>query len=831
MEKWFPVHDPVLIFAMVMLFLLLAPIFARKLRLPEIVGLIVIGIIAGPHGLNILERDETIVLLGTVGLLFIMFLAGLEIDLNEVRRNRLHTVIFGLITFTVPLGLGILLGVYLFAMALPVAVLLASMFSSHTLLSFPIIAKLGLTRSRASTTTIGGTIITDMLALIVLAVIAGMSRGTVDTIFWIRMIVLIAVYLTAVLLVVPLLSKWFFRKVSTDDNLNFIFVLAVAFVCSFLAHLAGLEPIIGAFLAGITLNTLIPEKSLLMTRLHFTGNALFIPFFLISVGMLVDLSLLFTGARAWIISGGMIAVAIFSKYIAAKLSGAILGYHREEGKLMFGLSVNQAAATLAAALVGYDLGLFDEGVITGTIIMIAVTCFIGPIITEKAGRRLSAEKERKPFSYSSPPHRIMAAIERRENARDLIDYALLFRERNSHEPLYSATVVLDEPDVDAKVASAETLLAHTVSRALAAGVPVNPVTVLDLSIAAGIVRTARTNRISMIILGWRETAGQHSRVFGRIIDRIVRETWQAVNIVRLENPINTTEKLLLIVPPLVQRHPGFEDAVRTAKHLAQQAGSSLTVAATAETLLSASQFIEQVGPKVKTSLHTVSSFTSILEEVRPLTDRHTWLIFMYIRPGEIAWQPSLDKLPRRLAEIFPKVNFSVLTASPRKWTGAIETGGGEDRERLETLIPEENAVLGLGGGSVEVVIATVIAKRFGEHTDIAGYLTTLLVSLAKEEPIELTEGIVLVHTHIPMIEAHEILLSSSTAEIELPNMSAPVRALIIVLDPVGSPPELHLEILSRIVKLLQHPGVAEILKTGGSYRKLQRKLSDADEDS
>jgi Kef-type K+ transport systems, membrane components len=397
-----PFSDPVLIFASVMVLILLAPLLARRCRLPEIIGLLLAGMVVGPHGLNILARDQTIELLGAVGLLFIMFLAGLEIDLNQVRRNRAPTLVFGLLTFAVPLALGILLG-QVFGMSVPVAVLLASMFSSHTLLTFPMAGRLGLAKSPATTTAIGGTIITDTLALLILAVIAGSVHGELNALFWTRLLLLMAVYVVGVFFLVPLLSRWFFRRITADENLEFVFVLALTFTCAWLAHLAGLEPIIGAFLAGLTLNPLIPERSLLMTRIHFTGEVLFIPFFLISVGMLVDLSLLLAGSATWIIAIGMTSVALLAKFLAAAATQKLLGLQRDEGWLIFGLSVNQAAATLAAALVGYNLGLFSEAVITGTIMMIAVTCLAGSVVTERPDAASPCARSRRSSIPWRPP--------------------------------------------------------------------------------------------------------------------------------------------------------------------------------------------------------------------------------------------------------------------------------------------------------------------------------------------------------------------------------------------------------------------------------------------
>lgn len=364
-----PLKNPVLLFSLILFIILFAPILLNKLRIPHLIGLIIAGAIIGPNGLNLMERDMSIILFGTVGLLYIMFLAGLEIDLADFKKNSGKSLVFGLLTFLIPMGLGTAAGVYLLDFSLPTSVLLASMFASHTLIAYPIVSKLGVAKNRAVNVTVGGTMITDTLALLVLAVIAGMQTGEINQEFWIRLGVSVVVFGLIVMLLFPIIGRWFFKRF--DDNISqYIFVLGMVFLGAFLAELAGIEHIIGAFLAGLALNRLIPHTSPLMNRIEFVGNALFIPFFLIGVGMLIDYTAFIKDFETIKVAGVMTVIAIIAKYIPAFITQKIFGYNADERRLIFGLSSAQAAATLAAVLVGYgiitgyeDFESYDEAVL------------------------------------------------------------------------------------------------------------------------------------------------------------------------------------------------------------------------------------------------------------------------------------------------------------------------------------------------------------------------------------------------------------------------------------------------------------------------------------
>ena len=340
-ELSLPIADPILKFLIILIIMLVTPLLLNKIKVPHLLGLIIAGAIIGPHGFNLILRDSSIILSGTAGLLYIMFLAGLEIDMNDFRRNSLKSLGFGLYTFIIPMILGTLAGLYILRFNLITSILLASMFASHTLIAYPIASKLGITKDPAVGITVGGTMVTDMLALLVLTIIVGMTTGEANNTFWIRLTLSIVIFTLFVLFVFPLISRWFFKQFN-DSIAQYIFVLSMVFLGAFLAEEAQMEGIIGAFLAGLALNRLIPRSSPLMNRIEFVGNAIFIPFFLISVGMLIDYHAFFENIETLFVGTVMIIVATSAKYLAAWATQKTLRMNKDQRHLIFGLSNAQA---------------------------------------------------------------------------------------------------------------------------------------------------------------------------------------------------------------------------------------------------------------------------------------------------------------------------------------------------------------------------------------------------------------------------------------------------------------------------------------------------------
>ena len=808
--------DPVLLFAAVMTIILVAPLLFERLRVPGMVGLIAAGLLLGPHGVGFFEANETFALLATVGLIYLMFLAGLEINLNEFRNHRADSLVFGAATFLIPMAMGTFLSRLLMpGFTWPQAVLLASMFASHTLLSYPIASRLGLARQRAVVATVGGTILTDTAALLVLAVIAEMTRSQLTTLFMVRQGALLAIFVTLVLAGIPRLGYWFFRNIEADGAAEFIFVLAAVFTCSLGARLAGIEPIIGAFLAGLALGPLVPEQGVLRSRLNFTGHALFIPFFLLSVGMLVDPRIFLEGWGAWRVAGFMCGTVALAKWLAARTAVRLLRLDAAETGLIFGLSVNQAAATLAAVLVGREIGLFDAAVLNGTIMMILVTCVLGPWMTARHGRRVALRQTARPITPREPPERVLVAVRNAQTAKALTDVGLLLRSGHGGQPLYALHVAEEGGgDEAAGLDEAERVLTAAVVRGAAAGVSVQGLTRLATNPGAGLLRAARELRASLLVLGWSARSPLHAVIFHSLLDRMLVDTQATVVTCHCPHALATARRVLLAVPPLIERQEGFETGVQVAGRLAQRAGADLSVWATPPTEPALQTVLNRLKPKPETCLETRADWAGVIAALHQQVQPGDLFAVLGCRRGQLAWRPQLERLPAELVHAFPDHNLVVIfppegTAhSPPSESAPARPEGGMASAFEQILGACAQRAMVNQTCSLDALIGQLAHERFGDEQTGRH----VLAALAAIDPVELTPGALLLHAHLTALRQPELLLGTGRITVrDNIAISAPVGVVAILLAPRDQSPEVHLRLLSGLARLVQRPGLVAAL--------------------
>ncbi len=664
-----PFTDPVLIFALILFIILFSPMLFKKLRMPGIIGLILAGVLIGPHGLNLLLRSNAIILFGTVGILYIMFLAGLEIDLNDFKKNRNRSIVFGALTFFIPIGIGTVVLFYFLEFNLKGAILLASMFSTHTLVAYPIVSRLGITRKEAVTITIGGTIITDTAVLLVLAVIAGATRGELDAAFWIRLIISLTIFGIVVLWGMPKISKWFFRNIEAEGVSQYIFVLAIVFLSAFFAELAGVEPIIGAFLAGLALNRLIPHTSALMNRIEFVGNALFIPFFLISVGMLVNFKVLFDGPEALIVTGSVIIITFGGKWLAAFITQKLYKYSAIERRLIFGLSCAHAAATLAVVLIGFDLGLFNENVLNATILLILITCMVSSFIVESAGRELAIIESKKSPDLSLVPSRILVPISNPATIERLIDFSLLVKDPNSEEPIFPLAVVKDEENTEAQLLSTNKMLEKAILHASATDHEVQLVSRIDMNTANGILRAARELLISNIIIGWNAKITTREMIFGSVLDNVLANSYQMLMVCKLMHPINTFTNVKVAVPPNAELEKGFGPWVNMLNNFARQIGANLVFYSNTTSRQRLEEVMVRFKSSVKVSYEHFDQWDRNFSGLSEKTSKDDLLFVISARSSTLSYKSYLDKIPKFLSKYYTDNSFVIVYPEQRTEAG------------------------------------------------------------------------------------------------------------------------------------------------------------------
>lgn len=667
-----PVSDPVLVFSIILGVILIAPILFTRLKLPGIIGIIVFGVILGPSVSGLIEREGSVTLLGQVGLLYIMFLAGLEINLNEFFKHKHRSLVFGIITFIIPQVLGTLVFLAL-GFNLLASLLVASMFASHTLVAYPIITRLGIGKNNAVLTTVGGTILTDTAALLLLAIIARAHQGELSTAFWIELIIMIAIYSAVVILVLPRLSRWFFQHFQ-DQVLEFIYVLFVAFGFSYLARAAGIEPIVGAFFTGLVLNRMIPDSGPLMNRIQFVGNAIFIPVFLLYIGMLVDIKVLFSSWKAWGVMATMMALNIGTKLAASKITQKIFNYSKAEGWIIFGLSTTEAAATLAATLVGLRLGIIGDEILNGVILLILVTCILGPTIVQKFGREVALAEEQKPYDPEEAPQRILIPLANPETSSGLMELALMMKDK-SNEPLFPLTVAKQDMQVESRIAAGEKMLQKAMEYAVAADTPVTPLTRVDVNIANGIARAIHETRISDVIIGWNGQLSAQQRIFGSILDQLLDNSSTELFVCKLNQPPATTSRIVLAIPPLFEHEQGFLDILKTIKLFASKMGAKMVVISENNSEQSIQKSLKQIKPEVTFSMLGLERWSSFIDILNTILESSDMIILVNSRKGSVSWNKKLEILPRKLSAKYPA--NSLVVGFPSTYEQLSEDTGGK----------------------------------------------------------------------------------------------------------------------------------------------------------
>ena len=653
-----PIENPVLIFFIVLVIILFAPILLNRIRVPHIIGLIIAGVIIGPNGLNLLARDSSFEIFGNVGILYLMFLAGLEIDMYDFKKIKKDGIIFGLYTFLIPMILGTAISYYTLHLNLMTSILLASMYASHTLIAYPIISRYGISRSRAVPITIAGTIFTVLGALIILAVISGMVRGDLTEFFWLRLSVNITIYSIAILYIYPRLTRWFF-KTYNDNVTQFIFILALVFLASYMAQVIGLEAILGAFFAGIVLNRFIPNVSPLMNRLEFVGNALFIPYFLIGVGMLIDLRVIFKSTETIIVAVNMSVVATICKWLAAWLTQKTCHMTKSDRQLIFGLSNAQAAATLAAVIIGHDIGLFNEEILNGTIVMILVTCIISTLVTEKAARRIVIEiQNNEPASYKSPiqNEQILIPVANPDTIENLINLALLLKSPQKKSALYALHVTDDDKKSNFL---SQAVLEYAGKVASSADTKLIPIARYDMNITSGIIHTMKEKNITEVVLGLHHKANIVDTFFGAKIESLLKSTNKMILISKCVNPINTVTRIVIAVPRKAEYETGFARWIDRVANMAKQIGCRAIFYAYAETIPYLKARLRAGRYNIRNEFEILESWDDILLLANVVLDDDLFIV-VSARPTSVSFNSEADNIPSFLSKYFANNNLIVL---------------------------------------------------------------------------------------------------------------------------------------------------------------------------
>ena len=656
----FPITDPTWIFFLVLMIILFAPILLGRLRIPHIIGMILAGVAIGKYGFNILERDSSFELFGKVGIYYIMFLAGLEMDLENLKKNIGRALVFGALTFIIPFAIGMAVGMYVLNFSIGASLLLSCILASHTLVAYPIVGRYGLSSKASVSISIGGTMFALTVALFALAGVSGMFKGELDSSSWILFMLKCIVYCVFVFMVFPRFARWFFRTYE-DNVMQYIFVLSLVFLSAALAELAGLEGIFGAFLAGLVLNRLIPHVSPLMNRTEFVGNALFIPYFLIGVGMLINLGALFSGWNTIKVVLVMVLVATFTKWLAAWLTQKIYHMSVAARQMMFGLSNAHAAGALAMVMVGTKIEiapgefLMNEDMLNGVVIMILISCIISSVITEHAARTMALSETNDDMEAlkKKEEERMLVAISNPETVESLVNMALMMREPKSKRELLGVTVAVeyDEAKKQGKLAEQRRNLERAARIASAVDVPMKTRCRLSTNIVSGILHTVSEMNASEIVLGLHRKHGLLDSFLGNFTQSLLNGTHRQLMIVKSLVPANVMRRIIVAVPPNAEYEAGFYKWVERIARIGVQLGCRVHFWGHTDTLPRIKGFIHKFYDGVRTEYTVLDDWNDLLLLTGHINYDHL-LVIVSARKGSISYQSSFEELPNQITRYF-----------------------------------------------------------------------------------------------------------------------------------------------------------------------------------
>ena len=663
LDLTFPITDPTWIFLLVLLIILFAPILLNKLRIPHIIGMILAGLAVGEHGFNILARDSSFELFGKVGLYYIMFLAGLEMNMGDFKETRNKALVLGLLAFIVPIGIGFVANVSYLKYGIITSVLLASMYASHTLVAYPIVTRFGVSRHRSVSIAVGGTAVTDTLTLLVLAVIGGLFKGETGGFFWLWLVVKV-IFLGGLIIFFPRIGRWFFHRYN-DHVMQFIFVLAMVFLGAGLMEFVGMEGILGAFLAGLVLNRLIPHVSPLMNHLEFVGNALFIPYFLIGVGMLINLRVIFGHGDALKVAAVMIVMALTGKWIACWLTQKIYRMSVLERNMMYGLSNAQAAATLAAVLVGYNIilpggeRLLNDDVLNGTVLLILVTCVVSSLITERAAKKLAMDDSEPGKESSTETEKILVSLANPDTIEDMMNLSLVIRDTKLKDNLLALHVINDDSTSDNLRMRSKRYLEKAAMTTTAANVSLKQLTRYDLNIASGIIHSVKENEVTSIITGLHRKANITDSYFGMLAGNLLKGLNCEIIISKFLIPVNTIKRIVIAVPPKAEYESGFPRWLEHFCRMGSTLGCRVHFFANEQTIVRLQTWIKKRHKQVLTDFSLLEDWNDLLVLTGQVSYDHL-LVIISARPGTISYDNSFEKLPRQLGKYFSNNSLIVL---------------------------------------------------------------------------------------------------------------------------------------------------------------------------
>lgn len=665
LTQYFPITNPSLIFFLVLVIILLAPIIMGKLRIPHIIGMVLAGVAIGQYGFNILVRDDSFELFGRVGLYYIMFLAALEMDVEGVKKNKGRLSLFGLLTFAAPFTLTFIMSEWLLGYPTIASLLLGCLMASNTLIAYPIVSRYGQQRKPSVALSVGASMLSLLVALVVLAALVASHNGQTGVLFWLWFVAKFVIYCGGLALLIPKLTRWFLRRYS-DAVMQFIFVMAMLFMSAVLSESIGLEGIFGAFLSGLILNRYIPHVSPLMNRIEFIGNALFIPYFLIGVGMLINVRLAFSDTGVLWVALAITLFGTVGKAIAAYLSALLFRLPlNTSGNMMFGLTSAHAAGAIAIIMVGMRLTTPDGSVLVtgemlnGVVLMILLTCLISTVVTEQAAQQITLRDKEIPQEDTQDDEKMLIPMKYPEYAVRLVNLAIMMRNPKLGRGLVGLSVVYDDVDMRLNQERGQRLLEKVQQYAAAADVKMQTQVRVAANIANGIKHAFKEFRASEIIIGMHMHKEVSASFWGEFHQSLFNGLNRQIIMARLKQPLSTIRRIEVAVPSRAQFEPGFYRWLERVARLSVNLECRTIFHGRTDTLALINQYVRNRHPEMRVEFMQMDHWNEMPRLAATIAEDHLFIVIA-ARKGTVSYKNALEHLPEEIQQFFSGKNIIII---------------------------------------------------------------------------------------------------------------------------------------------------------------------------
>ena len=806
-----PLTDALGTLFVVLVVMLLAPLAAEKLRLPSLLGLVLAGLLIGPSGFRLISGGANIEHAGSIATAYIFFLIGIGIDGSTLARGKGSRM--GLRIFLASGLVGFSAAFFLLKMAPLPSLFIALLFGSETALSPSLREKGGFAGSDAGALVDSSLALTDLLRTSLFALLAALAQPS--TVHWSASLGLTLAAALLIVLVMPRLAALFFKRAKPNESIDLLFILLLVFASAYICSLAGIQASTGTFIAGLLLGRFIPEGSALNRRLRFAGDLVFMPLFLIVFGMGIDMQAAAASPAFPSLLLLCLALAFGARLVLLIPEG---GDSRSERLATYGFALGQGGSTLALVFIAERLRLASPALSLAAAIACIATSFASPLLARTAHRRLEQGADKGPAG-GAQHSRIMVALANPASLRGLMELALALRRKDSREPLIPLAVIPESDENEVELAKEENLLAKAIVQANAAGAALSPTTRVAVNAAEGIKQAAAEFGASILILGWNRAPKLSQAFSGNIAARVIEERRELVVVAKLPHPLKECQRVALVLPPLVDKHTGFENALAALLPLLSYSGAHLTIYSTSPNGSAARLASSRLRSRGAAQIVELAAWKDLAKAASNETP--SLFVIFCPRPGNTLWHPAIEKLPHLLGEDFPEASVLLfyLAEAPFEEGEKGEAPGEEELNIFDAASEAGRVMVGMEETAITDGIRVLLARDFGTDRKTLGRLTARFTEIAQKEPIELEPGVLLLHAHVPNIEEPRVYFGARPAGFRLLALEEPVRILVVLCAPEGQSPEAHLKVLGELAGLFTEKGLKDKLLSSDKGEK------------